>query len=57
MGARSAAMACRKYFEFKTVIPCHYGTFPILDQSADKFITEAAGQNIQAPEVGGSVEI
>ena len=57
MGARSAAMACRKYFEFKTVIPCHYGTFPILDQSADKFITEAASQNIQAPEVGGSVEI
>lgn len=38
MGARSAAMACQRYFEFQNIIPCHYGTFPILDQSADQFI-------------------
>ena len=30
MGARLAAMACTRYFDFETVIPCHYGTFPIL---------------------------
>jgi L-ascorbate metabolism protein UlaG (beta-lactamase superfamily) len=57
MGAKSAALACRKYFKFKTVIPCHYGTFPIIDQTADRFVAEASGQNVQAPEVGGSVEV
>ncbi len=57
MGAKSAALACRKYFNFKTVIPCHYGTFPIIDQTPDRFIAEATGQNIQAPAVGGSVEV
>lgn len=27
-----AAFAARKYFNFRTVIPCHYKTFPILAQ-------------------------
>jgi L-ascorbate metabolism protein UlaG (beta-lactamase superfamily) len=30
-----AAWAARKYFRFRTVIPCHYRTFPILAQDAD----------------------
>jgi len=38
MGGRSAALACTRYFAFDTIIPCHYGTFPILDQSADTFV-------------------
>ncbi|GHB48322.1 UPF0173 metal-dependent hydrolase [Pseudovibrio japonicus] len=38
MGARTASMACERYFDFQTIIPCHYGTMPIIDQSADKFI-------------------
>jgi L-ascorbate metabolism protein UlaG (beta-lactamase superfamily) len=29
-----AAFAARKYFNFRTVIPCHYRTFPILAQDA-----------------------
>ncbi|WP_309664367.1 metal-dependent hydrolase [Tabrizicola sp.] len=29
-----AAYAARKYFNFRTVIPCHYRTFPILAQDA-----------------------
>ncbi|WP_431300600.1 metal-dependent hydrolase [Tabrizicola sp. BL-A-41-H6] len=29
-----AAFASRKYFNFRTVIPCHYKTFPILAQDA-----------------------
>ena len=57
MGARGAALACRKYFDFKTVIPCHYATFPILEQTAERFVAEASGQNIEVPEVGGSVEL
>lgn len=57
MGAKTAAMACERYFDFDTVIPIHYGTFPILDQSADKFIAEARGQNVVVPKVGEAVEV
>lgn len=35
MGMERAAWAARKYFNFRTVIPCHYRTFPILEQTAD----------------------
>jgi L-ascorbate metabolism protein UlaG (beta-lactamase superfamily) len=52
MGAKTAAMACEKYFKFDTVVPIHYGTFPIIDQSADQFIAEAKGQNVVVPDVG-----
>lgn len=30
-----AAWAARKYFNFKTIIPCHYKTFPLLAQDAE----------------------
>jgi len=52
MGARLAAMACKRYFKFKTVLPCHYGTFPIIDRTADRFIAEMEGQNVVVPKVG-----
>jgi len=38
MGGAVAALASRRYFKFTKVIPCHYATFPIIDQTADKFI-------------------
>jgi L-ascorbate metabolism protein UlaG (beta-lactamase superfamily) len=52
MGAKQAAMACKRYFKFKTIVPIHYGTFPIIDQDASKFIAEMSGQNVVVPEVG-----
>jgi L-ascorbate metabolism protein UlaG (beta-lactamase superfamily) len=52
MGAKQAAMACKRYFKFKTVVPIHYGTFPVLDQDPSKFIAEMSGQNVVVPEVG-----
>jgi L-ascorbate metabolism protein UlaG (beta-lactamase superfamily) len=51
MGAKQAAMACKKYFKFKTIIPIHYGTFPIIDPDASKFLAEMEGQNVVVPEV------
>jgi len=50
MGARAAAMACQRFFEFDTVVPCHYGTFPILDQTADAFV-EAMGADASKVKV------
>jgi L-ascorbate metabolism protein UlaG (beta-lactamase superfamily) len=52
MGAKSAALACRRYFKFDAIVPIHYGTFPIIDQTADKFIAAAEGQKVLVPEIG-----
>ncbi len=58
MGAKAAAFACKKFFKFKTVIPCHYGTFPgMLDPDASKFQAEMSGHNVVAPKVGETVTV
>jgi L-ascorbate metabolism protein UlaG (beta-lactamase superfamily) len=51
MGAKQAAMACKKYFKFGTIIPIHYGTFPVIDPDASKFLAEMDGHNVVVPEV------
>ncbi|MEM9733996.1 MAG: metal-dependent hydrolase [Pseudomonadota bacterium] len=38
MGGAVAALACKRYFNFETIIPCHFGSFPIVDQTADAFV-------------------
>ena len=38
MGGAVAALACRRFFKFETVIPGHYATFPMLDQTPEKFV-------------------
>ena len=56
MGAKAAAFACKKFFSFKTILPCHYGTFEgMLDPDASKFIAEMKGQNVLAPKIGETI--
>jgi len=57
MGARRAAYACKKFFDFAAVIPCHYGTFPLLAQSADDFAAEMSGVRVEAPAVMETIEL
>jgi L-ascorbate metabolism protein UlaG (beta-lactamase superfamily) len=58
MGAKSAAFACRKFFHFKTILPCHYGTFAgMLDPDASKFVAEMGGHNVVVPPVGARQEV
>lgn len=59
MGGAVAALACQRYFKFKTVIPCHYKTFGLLDQSADKFVAgmEGAKSKVQVPDIGGNLSL
>jgi len=58
MGARTAAFACKKFFHFKTVMPCHYGTFPgMLDASADAFVAAMQGHHVVVPKVGAAVAV
>jgi L-ascorbate metabolism protein UlaG (beta-lactamase superfamily) len=59
MGGAVAAMACRRFFNFGTVIPCHYGTFGLLDATPEKFVNgmEGASTKVLAPKVGEVVEV
>jgi L-ascorbate metabolism protein UlaG (beta-lactamase superfamily) len=59
MGGAVAALACQRFFKFETVIPCHYATFPMLDQTAEKFVDgmEGSGVDVIVPKVGESRDI
>lgn len=56
MGMAEAAYAAKRYFDFKTVIPCHYRTFPLLEQSAQVLIDGLPGVNVVEPEVMTAME-
>jgi L-ascorbate metabolism protein UlaG (beta-lactamase superfamily) len=47
MGPQTAALAVKRFFRPKAVIPCHYGSFPIIESSADKFVAAMEGSGIQ----------
>ncbi|APZ51690.1 metal-dependent hydrolase [Salipiger abyssi] len=51
MDMEMAAWAASKYFDFKTVIPMHYRTFPALAQSAEKLAAGLPGVRVIEPEV------
>ncbi|WP_282119053.1 metal-dependent hydrolase [Ruegeria atlantica] len=51
MDMKGAAYASKRYFNFKTVIPCHYKTFPILEQSAQALVDGLPGVDVIEPEV------
>ena len=51
MDMKGAAYAARRYFDFKTVIPCHYRTFPILEHSAEALAEGLPGVEVIEPEV------
>ena len=57
MGAKQAAMACKRYFKFKTIIPIHYGTFPEIDPDASRFLAEMEGHNVVVPEIGAAFDV
>ncbi len=57
MDMKRAAYAARKFFNFKTVIPCHYRTFPMLEQSAEVLRAELPGVNVIEPQVLEPIEL
>jgi L-ascorbate metabolism protein UlaG (beta-lactamase superfamily) len=38
MSPASAAFAVKRFFTLDAVVPCHYGSFPIIEPNADKFV-------------------
>ncbi|AUG55647.1 metal-dependent hydrolase [Thalassospira marina] len=59
MNGEIAATAVRRYFEFGKVIPCHYGTFGLLDATADKFThgLQGSGVTVLTPKPGDSIDL
>jgi L-ascorbate metabolism protein UlaG (beta-lactamase superfamily) len=57
MDMARAGYAAKKFFDFKTVIPCHYRTFPILEQSAEKLKAALPGVRVIEPEVLEPIEL
>lgn len=43
MSPKTAALAVKRFFKLDTVIPCHYGSFPIIEPTADRFVAEMKG--------------
>ncbi len=59
MGGAVAALACQRYFQFSTAIPCHYGSFPIIDQTPEKFVAGMDGTKtrVATPKPGESLTL
>ena len=51
MDMKRAAYAAKTFFDFKTVIPCHYRTMPLLEQSADVLVTALPNVDVIEPQV------
>ncbi len=56
MDMARASYAARRYFDFDTVIPCHYRTFALLEQSAAVMKQTLTGVNVIEPEVMQAME-
>lgn len=51
MDMKRAAFAAKEFFDFNTVIPCHYRTFPLLEQDAGVLKAGLPGVQVIEPEV------
>jgi L-ascorbate metabolism protein UlaG (beta-lactamase superfamily) len=57
MDMKRAAYAANKFFDFNVVIPCHYRTFPLLEQSAKVLIDALPEVEVIEPEVLEPIEL
>ena len=53
MGAKTAALAVKRYFNFEMVVPCHYGTFDMIAPDPSEFIAALGGTpKVSVPQIG-----
>ena len=57
MDMERAAYAARKFFNFRTVIPCHYRTFTLLAQNADALRAGLPGVDVIEPQILQPIEL
>ncbi len=59
MGPKTAALACRRFFDFDVILPCHYATFGLLEPSAEPFVKAMGedGAKVKAIDPGQSIAV
>ena len=59
MSPVTAALAVKRFLKLEAVIPSHYGSFPIIEPNADKFVAEMKGAatKVIVPEKGKAVAV
>ena len=57
MDMARAGYAAKRYFNFKTVIPCHYRTFGLLAQDAGVLVAALPGVQVIEPQVMQAIVI
>jgi L-ascorbate metabolism protein UlaG (beta-lactamase superfamily) len=59
MSPVTAALAVKRFLNVETVVPCHYGSFPIIEPNADKFVAEMKGDpaKVIVPEKGKAFSV
>ncbi|WP_158966927.1 metal-dependent hydrolase [Chachezhania sediminis] len=57
MDMKAAAYAARRYFKFQVVIPAHYKTFPLLEQSADVLVEGLPDVQVIEPVVLEAIDL
>jgi L-ascorbate metabolism protein UlaG (beta-lactamase superfamily) len=43
MSGKTAALAAKRFFDFGSIVPCHYGTFDLLSPDPSEFLGAMAG--------------
>ena len=59
MSPTSAAFAVKRFFKLDAVIPCHYGSFSIIEATADEFVAamKGHGTKVLVLEKGKAVQV
>ena len=59
MNPATAALAVKRFLTLDAVIPCHYGSFPIIEPNPDKFVAAMKGHatKVIVPEKGKAVSV
>ncbi|RYH01860.1 metal-dependent hydrolase [Salipiger sp. IMCC34102] len=57
MDMARASYAAKRYFDFETVIPCHYATFDALEQDAGEMRAALPGVDVVTPQVMEAVTL
>lgn len=57
MDMDQVAYAAKRWFDFRMVIPCHYRTFPVLEQSAVELKKALDGVEVVEPQVMQAIEV
>ena len=47
MGPETAALAVKRFLPVRAAIPCHYGSFPMIEPTADRFVATMDGHPTQ----------